>query len=44
VTRNGQIAALDAAGFADIESRKPMRTDAIVQIMSQTKPSSAWRQ
>jgi CubicO group peptidase (beta-lactamase class C family) len=38
VARNGQIAALDAAGFADIESRKPMRTGAIVQIMSQTKP------
>jgi CubicO group peptidase (beta-lactamase class C family) len=27
VARNGQIAALDAAGFADIENRKPMRTD-----------------
>ena len=37
VARNGQIAAPDAAGFADIESGKPMRTDAIVQIMSQTK-------
>ena len=37
VARNGQIAALDAAGFADIENRKPMRTDTIVQIMSQTK-------
>ena len=37
VARNGQIAALDAVGFADIENRKPMRTDAIVQIMSQTK-------
>ena len=37
VARNGRIAALDAVGFADIENRKPMRTDTIVQIMSQTK-------
>ena len=37
VARNGQIAELDAVGFADIEGRKPMRTDSIVQIMSQTK-------
>ena len=37
VARHGQVAALDAAGFADIENRKPMRTDTIVQIMSQTK-------
>lgn len=37
VARNGQVAALDAMGFADIENRKPMRTDSIVQIMSQTK-------
>ena len=37
VGRNHQIAALDAVGYADIENRKPMRTDTIVQIMSQTK-------
>jgi CubicO group peptidase (beta-lactamase class C family) len=37
VARNNQIAALDAAGFADIEKKKPMRTDTIVQVMSQTK-------
>jgi CubicO group peptidase (beta-lactamase class C family) len=37
VGRNGHIFALDAAGFADIENNKPMRTDSIVQIMSQTK-------
>jgi CubicO group peptidase (beta-lactamase class C family) len=37
VGRNGRIAELDAVGFADIENHKPMRTDSIVQIMSQTK-------
>ena len=37
VGRNGRIAALDAAGFADIENKTPMRPDSIVQIMSQTK-------
>jgi CubicO group peptidase (beta-lactamase class C family) len=37
VGRNGRIAALDAAGFADIENKKEMRPDSIVQIMSQTK-------
>ncbi|HEY2018654.1 MAG TPA: serine hydrolase domain-containing protein, partial [Bryobacteraceae bacterium] len=37
VARNGQIAALDAVGFADIENKRPMKTDSIVQIMSQTK-------
>lgn len=37
VGRNDQIAALDAVGFADIEKKKPMRPDTIVQIMSQTK-------
>ncbi len=37
VGRNNQIVALDAVGYADIENRKPMRTDTIVQIMSQTK-------
>jgi CubicO group peptidase (beta-lactamase class C family) len=37
VGRNGHIAALDAAGFADIENKKEMRPDSIVQIMSQTK-------
>ena len=37
VGRNNKIAALDAVGYADIENKKPMRTDTIVQIMSQTK-------
>ncbi len=37
VARRGAIGALDAVGFADIENRKPMRADTIMQIMSQTK-------
>ncbi len=37
VAHHGQIVELDAVGFADIENKKPMRTDTIVQIMSQTK-------
>lgn len=37
VARNNQIAELDAVGYADIEKKRPMRTDTIVQIMSQTK-------
>ena len=37
VGRNGRIAALDAVGFADIENKKAMRPDSIVQVMSQTK-------
>jgi CubicO group peptidase (beta-lactamase class C family) len=37
VGRNGEIHALDAVGYADIENRKPMRIDTIMQIMSQTK-------
>jgi len=37
VAYHGQVVALDAAGFSDIENQKPMRADTIVQIMSQTK-------
>jgi CubicO group peptidase (beta-lactamase class C family) len=37
VARHGEIAALDAVGYSDIEAKKPMRPDTIVQIMSQTK-------
>ena len=29
VARHGQIAALDAAGYTDIETKQPIRTDAI---------------
>ncbi|MBZ2185832.1 MAG: beta-lactamase family protein [Bryobacter sp.] len=38
VARNGKVVALDAAGYTDIESRQPLRTDAIFQIHSMTKP------
>ncbi len=38
VARNGRVAALDAVGYTDIESRQPMRTDNIFQIHSMTKP------
>jgi CubicO group peptidase (beta-lactamase class C family) len=37
VAHRGQVVALDAVGFSDIEKRKPMRADTVVQIMSQTK-------
>ncbi|HEY3835603.1 MAG TPA: serine hydrolase domain-containing protein [Bryobacteraceae bacterium] len=37
VAHHGQILELDAVGYADVENKKPMRTDTIVQIMSQTK-------
>ena len=37
VAYRGTVASLDAAGFSDVENRKPMRTDTIVQVMSQTK-------
>lgn len=37
VAHNGHIAEINAVGFADIDNKKPMRTDTIVQIMSQTK-------
>jgi len=36
--RKGQLALLDAAGFQDVESKSPLRTDSIFQIMSMTKP------
>lgn len=41
VARHGVIAELDAVGMSDIESKKPMRTDSIFQIMSMTKPITA---
>ncbi len=37
VAYRGTVASFDAAGFSDVENRKPMRTDTIVQVMSQTK-------
>ncbi len=38
VARRGQVAALDAVGYFDMDSKKPMPADAIFQIHSMTKP------
>ena len=38
VARRGQLVSLKAHGFADIESKRPMRADDIFQIQSMTKP------
>jgi CubicO group peptidase (beta-lactamase class C family) len=38
VARNGRVAHLAAQGLMDIETRKPMATDAMFRIMSMTKP------
>ena len=38
VARNGRIAHLQAHGLSDIDSKKPMQTDAMFRIMSMTKP------
>jgi CubicO group peptidase (beta-lactamase class C family) len=41
VARNGQIAALDAVGQADIANAKPMKPDTLFWIASMTKPITA---
>ncbi|HEY3835995.1 MAG TPA: serine hydrolase domain-containing protein [Bryobacteraceae bacterium] len=38
VARYGNVGFLEAAGWRDVEGRKPMTTDSIFQIMSMTKP------
>ena len=38
VARRGKVGALDAVGYTDIETKKPMATDAIFQLHSMTKP------
>lgn len=38
VARHGKIAALDAVGCTDIETKQALRTDAIFQLHSMTKP------
>lgn len=38
VMRRGELVHLEAAGWQDIEAKKPMRADTIFQIMSMTKP------
>ena len=37
VARHGKVATLEAAGWRDVEGKKPMTTDSIFQIMSMTK-------
>lgn len=38
IQRHGAAAHLEAVGYQDLESRKPMRTDTIFEVMSMTKP------
>jgi CubicO group peptidase (beta-lactamase class C family) len=38
VARRGQVVQLEAHGYADLESKRPMRTDDIFAIASMTKP------
>lgn len=38
VARQGVVASLEAAGYQDLETKKPMRSDTIFQVMSMTKP------
>jgi CubicO group peptidase (beta-lactamase class C family) len=38
VARHGVVAALDAAGYTDLDRKSAMKTDAIFQIHSMTKP------
>lgn len=38
VARHGVVASVAAVGYQEIESKRPMRTDSIFQIMSMTKP------
>jgi len=38
VARHGRVAAFDAVGYQDLESKTPMKTDTIVRIASLTKP------
>jgi CubicO group peptidase (beta-lactamase class C family) len=41
IERHGVVASLDAVGYQDLESKRPMRADSIFQIMSMTKPVTA---
>src|ERR1035441_5682274 len=38
VARHGRVASLEAIGWQDLDTRKPMRTSSLFQIMSMTKP------
>jgi CubicO group peptidase (beta-lactamase class C family) len=41
VAQHGQLVHLDAVGYADVESQRPMRIDTMFSIMSMTKPVAA---
>jgi CubicO group peptidase (beta-lactamase class C family) len=41
VARRGRVVSLEAVGYQDLESKKPMRTDTIFDIRSLTKPVTA---
>ncbi len=38
VARHGVVASMEAVGYQELETKKPMKTDSIFQIMSMTKP------
>lgn len=38
VARHGKVVALEATGVADLETQQPMKTDAVFQLHSMTKP------
>src|ERR1017187_339454 len=38
IQRHGQVVHLEATGYQDLETKKPMRPDTIFEIMSMTKP------
>ena len=41
IARRGEVVSLEAVGFQDLESKKPMRADTIFDIRSVTKPVTA---
>ncbi len=41
VARRGEVVSLEAVGYQDLESKKPVRTDTIFDIRSVTKPITA---
>jgi len=41
VARRGQVVSLQAVGYHDLESKKPMRVDSIFDVRSVTKPITA---
>lgn len=41
IARHGVVVSLEAAGYQDLETKTPMRTDSIFQIRSMTKPITA---